>query len=48
MKKWVEAKSHKTCTYKEAGGEFANLPGEDWWVSLRSQLEEFGNRGKGI
>lgn len=33
VKTWVECKSHKAYTYKEAGGEFANLPGEDWWMS---------------
>lgn len=47
VKKWVESKSHKACTYKEAGGEFANLPGEDWWMSYRYQLEDFVNRIKG-
>ncbi|KAF4636108.1 hypothetical protein G7Y89_g1969 [Cudoniella acicularis] len=47
VKKWVESKSYKTYTYKEAGGEFANLPGEDWWMSYRYQLEEFVNRVKG-
>lgn len=47
VKKWVESTSHKAYTYKEAGGEFANLPGEDWWMSYRWQLEEFVNRVKG-
>jgi predicted dehydrogenase len=47
VKKWVESKSHKAYTYKEASGEFANLPGEDWWMSYRYQLEEFVNRVKG-
>jgi predicted dehydrogenase len=47
VKKWVESKSHKAYTYKQAGGEFANLPGEDWWMSYRHQLEEFVNRVKG-
>ena len=47
VKKWVESKSHKAYTYKEAGGKFAHLPGEDWWMSYRYQLEEFVNRIKG-
>ncbi|PYI02776.1 putative oxidoreductase [Aspergillus sclerotiicarbonarius CBS 121057] len=47
VKKWTESKSHKAYTYKEAGGAFATLPGEDWWMSYRWQLEEFVNRVKG-
>ncbi|QKX55603.1 uncharacterized protein TRUGW13939_02699 [Talaromyces rugulosus] len=47
LKKWVESKSHKAYSYKEAGGKWANLPGEDWWMSYRWQLEEFVNRIKG-
>ncbi|KAJ5452801.1 Oxidoreductase N-terminal [Penicillium cf. griseofulvum] len=47
LKTWTESKSHKAYSYKEAGGEFANLPGEDWWMSYRYQLEEFVNRVKG-
>jgi GFO/IDH/MocA C-terminal domain len=47
IKSWVESKSHKAYTYKEAGGEFANLPGEDWWMSYRYMLEEFVNQIKG-
>ncbi|KAK9364733.1 hypothetical protein V1509DRAFT_613191 [Lipomyces kononenkoae] len=47
VKKWVESKSPKVYTYKEAGGEFVNLPGEDWWMSYRYQLDEFVNRVKG-
>lgn len=47
VQKWVDSKSHKAYTYKEAGGEFASLPGEDWWMSYRYQLEEFVNRVKG-
>ena len=47
VKKWVESKSHKAYTYKEAGGRFADLPGEDWWLSHRHQLEQFVNRIKG-
>ncbi|KAJ5366058.1 Oxidoreductase N-terminal [Penicillium concentricum] len=44
---WAESKSHKAYSYKEAGGQFATLPGEDWWMSYRYQLEEFVNRVKG-
>ncbi|KAJ9481875.1 hypothetical protein VN97_g11582 [Penicillium thymicola] len=47
LKTWAESKSHKAYSYKEAGGEFANLPGEDWWMSYRYQLGEFVNRVKG-
>ena len=47
VKKWVESTSHKAYTFKEAGGQFAHLPGEDWWMSYRYQLEEFVNRVKG-
>ncbi|KAJ5585467.1 Oxidoreductase N-terminal [Penicillium hispanicum] len=47
IKTWTQSKSHKAYSYKEAGGEFANLPGEDWWMSYRYQLEEFVNRVKG-
>ena len=47
VKKWVESKSHKAYSYQEAGGEFAHLRGEDWWMSYRYQLEEFVNRVKG-
>ncbi|OQE21550.1 hypothetical protein PENFLA_c014G04945 [Penicillium flavigenum] len=47
VKTWTGSKSYKAYNYKEAGGEFANLPGEDWWMSYRYQLEEFVNRVKG-
>jgi hypothetical protein len=46
VKKWTESKSHKAYSFKEAGGEFADLPGESWWMSYRYQLEEFVNRVK--
>lgn len=46
-KTWTESESHKAYSYKEAGNEFANLPGEAWWISYRYQLEEFVNRVKG-
>jgi hypothetical protein len=35
VRKWVESKSHKAYTYKDVGGQFANLAGEDWWMSYR-------------
>ncbi|CAG9944895.1 unnamed protein product [Clonostachys rosea f. rosea IK726] len=47
IKKWSESKSYKAYTFKEAGGEFAKLPGEDWWMSYRHQLEQFVNRIRG-
>lgn len=47
IKKWVEKKSQKVYTFKEAGGEFADLPGEIHWMSYRYQLEAFVNRVKG-
>ncbi|CAJ2508717.1 Uu.00g137430.m01.CDS01 [Anthostomella pinea] len=47
IKKWVESSSHKAYTHKDAGGEFADLPSEDWWISYRHQLEAFVNRIKG-
>jgi predicted dehydrogenase len=47
VKKWEEKKSHKIYTWKDAGTEFAHLPGEDWWMSYRHQLEQFVNRVKG-
>ncbi|PCG94101.1 Hypothetical protein PENO1_080150 [Penicillium occitanis (nom. inval.)] len=47
VKKWVESKSHKAYSFKEAGGDFSNLPGENWWMSYRYQLEAFVNRIKG-
>ncbi|KAJ5669869.1 oxidoreductase [Penicillium macrosclerotiorum] len=47
LKSWVESQSHKAYSFKEAGGHFANLPGEDWWMSYRYQLEEFVNGVKG-
>lgn len=47
VKKWVEKKSHKAYTFQEAGGVFADLPGEVYWMSFRHQLEAFVNRIKG-
>ncbi|KAJ5547082.1 oxidoreductase [Penicillium frequentans] len=47
VKAWVESESHKAYSYKDAGGEFGNPPGETWWMSYRYQLEEFVNRVKG-
>lgn len=45
--KWEEHKSHKVYTFKDAGPEFADLPGEVFWMSYRHQLEQFVNRIKG-
>ncbi|KAH6655752.1 putative oxidoreductase [Truncatella angustata] len=47
IKSWVESSSHKAYTFKEAGGEFADIAGEPWWMSYRFQLEAFVNRVKG-
>ncbi|KAI0469847.1 putative oxidoreductase [Xylariaceae sp. FL0804] len=47
VKKWVEKKSHKAYSYKEVGGKVAGVPGEDWWMSYRYQLEDFVNAIKG-
>ncbi|KXX75966.1 D-xylose 1-dehydrogenase (NADP(+)) 2 [Madurella mycetomatis] len=47
ISKWTESSSHKAYTFDEAGGEFAGLPGQDWWMSYRHQLEQFVNRIKG-
>jgi predicted dehydrogenase len=47
VKKWTEEKSHKVYTFKEAGGEFADLPGEIHWMSYRYQLEAFVNKIEG-
>jgi len=45
--KHEEKKSHKAYTFKEAGGQFANLPGDTHWMSYRYQLEEFVNKIRG-
>lgn len=47
VKKWVEKESRKAYTFKEAGGEFADLPGETFWMSYRYQLEAFVNQIRG-
>ena len=47
IKRWEKQESHKAYTFKEAGGEFADLPGEVYWMSYRHQLEQFVNRVKG-
>ncbi|KAL8940614.1 MAG: hypothetical protein Q9216_002727 [Gyalolechia sp. 2 TL-2023] len=47
VKKWEEKNSHKAYTFRDAGGEFADLPGEANWMSYRHQLEQFVNRVKG-
>ena len=38
VKRWMEKTSHKAYTFREAGGEFAGLPGETHWMSSRHQL----------
>ncbi|KAI0388446.1 putative oxidoreductase [Xylariaceae sp. FL0594] len=48
MKTWTEKKSHKVYSFKDIGeGELADLPGDDWWMSYRHQLEQFVNRVRG-
>lgn len=47
VKQWVESNPYKAYTFKDAGGELAHFPGEDWWMSYRYQLEAFVNRVKG-
>ena len=47
IRKWTEQKSHKTYSFNEAGGEFADLPGETSWMSYRYMLEQFVNRVRG-
>ncbi|RFU73827.1 hypothetical protein TARUN_8433, partial [Trichoderma arundinaceum] len=47
VKRWEKKTSRKAYTWKEAGGEFADLPGETHWMSYRHQLEQFVNKVKG-
>jgi len=47
IKTWEEKESHKAYTFKEAGGKFASLPGETFWMSYRHMLEQFANKVKG-
>ncbi|KAL7919354.1 hypothetical protein ACQKWADRAFT_301483 [Trichoderma austrokoningii] len=47
VKQWHTTASRKAYTWKEAGGQFAHLPGEAHWMSFRHQLEQFVNRVKG-
>jgi predicted dehydrogenase len=47
LKKWTEKRSQKVYSPKDAGGEYAELPGEEYWMSFRYQLEAFVNRVKG-
>lgn len=47
IKTWTEAQSRKAYTFQEAGGEFADLPGEAYWMSYRHMLEQFINKIKG-
>ncbi|KAJ2975577.1 hypothetical protein NUW58_g8310 [Xylaria curta] len=46
IKQWTEKTSHKAYSFKEAGGQFTELPGESWWMSYRYQLEQFVHRVK--
>lgn len=46
IKKWTESSSHKAYTYEEAGGDFSGLPGQDWWMSYRYQLETIDDQIK--
>lgn len=47
VKKWTEKKTRTAYSYEEAGGEFAGLPGEKWWMDYRYMVEEFVNRIRG-
>lgn len=47
IKKWTEKKTRTAYNYVEAGGEFAHLPGETWWMGYRYMVEEFVNRIRG-
>ncbi|KAH8660587.1 hypothetical protein BX600DRAFT_488635 [Xylariales sp. PMI_506] len=47
LKSWTEFVSRKAYSFREAGGSFADLPGEFWGILYRDQLEEFVSRIKG-
>ncbi|KAA8645282.1 Gfo/Idh/MocA family protein [Aspergillus tanneri] len=47
LRRWETTSYRKAYTFQEAGGEFAHLPGEPFWMSYRHQLEQFVNRVKG-
>jgi predicted dehydrogenase len=47
VRRWEEHESRKAYTFKEAGGEFADLPSETFWMSYRYQLEAFVNKIRG-
>ncbi|PYI00700.1 NAD(P)-binding protein [Aspergillus sclerotiicarbonarius CBS 121057] len=47
IKKYEEKTNKKAYSFQEAGGAFADLPGEPFWMSYRHQLEQFVNRIKG-
>ena len=47
IKKWTEKTYRKAYSFKEAGGEFEELPSEIYWMSYRHQLQQFVNRVKG-
>ncbi|KAI5200223.1 hypothetical protein AUEXF2481DRAFT_166114 [Aureobasidium subglaciale EXF-2481] len=44
IRRWTENTTRKAYTFEEAGGEFAELPGEAHWMSYRYQLEAFVNK----
>lgn len=47
IKKWSESISRKAYSYGEAGGEFAGLGGEDWWMGYRHLIEAFVKKIRG-
>jgi predicted dehydrogenase len=47
VRTWTVKESRKAYTFQQAGGEFANLPGETSWMSYRHMLEQFVNKIKG-
>lgn len=47
IKSWTEKRSEKAYTFEEAGGQLASLPGKEYWMSFRHQLEQFVNKVKG-
>ncbi|KAK7751748.1 hypothetical protein SLS62_006233 [Diatrype stigma] len=46
IRNWAESSSHKAYTHKDAGGEFSDFAGEEYWMSYHYQLEEFINRSR--
>ncbi|RVX73562.1 hypothetical protein B0A52_02450 [Exophiala mesophila] len=47
LKTWTETESRKAYSFEDAGGEFAEFPGEAYWMSFRHMLEQFVNKVKG-